>query len=54
MLQLIEAFEREAAKPNSMDKDAWANPLCHGFVYKPWLDPGQNTDCDFFYKASLK
>ncbi|KAG8195029.1 hypothetical protein JTE90_008200 [Oedothorax gibbosus] len=50
MMQSIEAYMRESLPPNSMDRDPWANPLCHGFVYAPWMDPGQSADCDVFQK----
>ncbi|KAG8195028.1 hypothetical protein JTE90_008199 [Oedothorax gibbosus] len=50
LMQVIEAYNRESAKPNPLTIDPWANPLCQGFVHRPWLDPGQSTDCDVFEK----
>ncbi|CAL1279724.1 unnamed protein product [Larinioides sclopetarius] len=47
MLEIIEKFQSQEMKPQSKACDALANPMCHQFLYVPWMDQDHYQECDF-------
>ncbi|GFS44384.1 arylsulfatase B [Trichonephila inaurata madagascariensis] len=50
MLNIIKAYESQAAEPQFQYPDPHGDPMCHGFAYVPWQDPEHITNCPFFQK----
>ncbi|GBO35541.1 hypothetical protein AVEN_58421-1, partial [Araneus ventricosus] len=47
MSERILKYKSEEMWPQTKDSDPSANPLCHHFLYVPWLDSDQRQECDF-------
>ncbi|CAL1279737.1 unnamed protein product [Larinioides sclopetarius] len=47
MTEEILEYKSEEKWPQNKPRDPQANPMCHRFLYVPWLDPDYYRECDF-------
>ncbi|CAL1279728.1 unnamed protein product [Larinioides sclopetarius] len=47
MEKIIQQYQLEEMVPQDKACDASANPMCHHFVYVPWLVPDYYQECEF-------
>ncbi|CAL1279729.1 unnamed protein product [Larinioides sclopetarius] len=52
ILKIVQNYQLEEMKPQDRACDASANPMCHHFMYVPWLDPDYYQECDFLSEGN--